>query len=195
MRKNYKHSSETIEKIRKARVLFYEKGGKAVNGMIGKKHKPETLEKMRLINIVKGNHKNFGDTSGENNPAWKGGEPHRKETRVTYRKNHPEVESFNGTKRRAKLLDIPHNLNIIEFREWYASTLKVCVYCDLDISQKTEKRMESLSIDRKYNEIGYVKGNLCFACNRCNTVKGNTFTYDEMVEIGHRYIKEKRENV
>lgn len=53
--------------------------------------------------------------------------------------------------------------------------------------------MNNLSIDRKYNELGYTIDNLCLACNRCNTVKGNTFTYDEMVEIGHNYIKPKRE--
>ena len=191
MRENYKHSEETKNKIREARFKFYANGGISTNGMKGKKHKPESLEKMRKANILNNNYKNFGDMSGSNNPVWKGGAEHRKETARKYRKNHPYVESYYGSKSRAKKLNIPHDISFDEFKHWYELTPKICVYCDLDINCKTENRMTNLSIDRKYNELGYIKNNICFACNRCNTVKGNTFTFDEMMEIGHKYIKYK----
>ena len=186
MRTGTTHSNETKEKIRQKRIAFYANGGVSVNGMKGKKHTPETLEKMRQVNIEHGNHKNFGDMSGSNNPAWKGGGDRNKR----YKLNHPEVEKFNGTKARAKLLGIPNTLTLVAFREWYATTPKVCEYCDRDISLKTNKRMESASIDRKYNELGYTIDNICFACNRCNTVKGNVFNYDQMREIAQKYLKE-----
>jgi hypothetical protein len=184
-KKGFNHSLITKEKIRQKRIEFYARGGKATNGMKGKKHKPESLEKMRQINIERGNHKNFGDTSGANNPAWKGGGDKNKR----YKKNHPEVEKYNGTKRRAKLLKIIHTISLLEFREWYKITPKICAYCDRNISERTE-RMRNLSIDRKYNELGYTLENICFACNRCNTVKGNVFTFDQMREIAQKYLKE-----
>ena len=131
-------------------------------------------------------HKNFGDTSGSNNSAWKGGGDRNKR----YKESHPEIEKFNGTKARSKLLNIPNTLTLNYFRDWYNLTPKICAYCDKNISIKTTKRMNNLSIDRKSNEQGYVEGNICFSCNRCNTVKGNTFNYEQMREIAQKYLKQ-----
>ena len=100
-------------------------------------------------------------------------------TREERRKNPPELIKFGGMRARAKGR-FPFSLTLKEFREFYYQTSHVCAYCDIVISHKNSDRNKTLSIDRKYNEIGYVKDNLCFACYRCNTIKGNTFTFEQM---------------
>jgi len=86
-----------------------------------------------------------------------------------------------------------------EFIEWYASQPKLCVYCDLT-EENLQKVINSfndftyrLSIDCMDNDLGYVKGNLVLSCNRCNTMKSNFLTFDEMCEIGQKYFKPKWE--
>jgi hypothetical protein len=185
--KGSKLSEAAKQKMSESRIRFYANGGKATNGMKGKHHTEEAKERMRQVNIEHENHKNFGDTSGPNNPAWKGGIPSWR----TYKKNHPEMERLNGIQKRAKLLNIPVTFTTSTFREWYFSTPKVCVYCGREVSINSGHRMDSLSFDRKYNELGYVEGNLCIACNRCNTVKGNFFTFEQMKEIAEKYFKGK----
>lgn len=150
--------------------------------------KKQTKKRNRVYKTGKDHHLYGISNLGSDSPSWKGGQ---KEKIKRFRNNNPEVEKYNGTKARAKILKIPHTISLLDFRKWYKETNKMCVYCGLDISVKTGKRMSNLSIDRKYNEIGYVLSNCCFACNRCNTVKGNTFTYDEMVEIGNKYLNIK----
>lgn len=84
-----------------------------------------------------------------------------------------------------------------EFIEWYDAQEKRCVYCDLtekDLSKVIDSFIEfthRLSIDSVDNDKGYVKGNLVLACNRCNTMKSNFLTFDEMKEIGQKYFKPK----
>lgn len=188
MKRGTTHSDETKEKIRQRRIEFYANGGVAPNGMKGKQHTPESLERMSRANIEKGNHKNFGDTSGANNPAWRGGIEHVRETRRKYRASRPWSDPYYGSRARAKRSGVPHEITLTEFIEWFEATPKICGYCDRDISQKTDSRMDNASIDRKHNERGYTLVNICFACNRCNTVKGNVFTYDQMREIAQKYL-------
>jgi hypothetical protein len=55
-----------------------------------------------------------------------------------------------------------------------------CVYC----SSK-----EKLGADRIDNSRGHTKDNIVPACYRCNTMRQNHFTYEEMLKIG-QFIKE-----
>jgi hypothetical protein len=52
-----------------------------------------------------------------------------------------------------------------------------------------------LEIDRKDPSLGYVLSNMTWACHRCNLVKTEHLTYEEMLEIGQKYIRPKWENV
>lgn len=76
------------------------------------------------------------------------------------------------------------------FADWYNSQEKKCCYCDRteDDVIKDEsiirKKMTRLTIDRVVNLDGYKEGNLTLACMRCNSIKSNFFTYDEMILIG-----------
>lgn len=49
-----------------------------------------------------------------------------------------------------------------------------CVYCG------SSNRIE---VDRMDNDLGYIKSNIAPACHRCNTIKNNVVSYDEMMFI------------
>ncbi len=83
-----------------------------------------------------------------------------------------------------------------EFVEWYNSQHKQCVYCDIleeDIHLMHDYyRSESrLTIDCMDNDTGYVLGNIVLACGRCNFLKSNLLSYDEMRHYAQIYIKPK----
>jgi hypothetical protein len=134
---------------------------------------------------------NYPDRTGIKNSNWRGGGDKHKR----YIKKHPEIHRFGGMRQRAKMNHVPFGLSFKTFIIWFSNTPKVCAYCGIELNPdmriKTEKR-DNLTIDRKYNEVGYVEGNLCIACGLCNMVKSNIFTYEEMKEIASKYIKPKR---
>ena len=51
-----------------------------------------------------------------------------------------------------------------------------------------------LTIDRIVNDLGYVKGNICLACARCNLIKSNVLSFNETRKICQKYIKPKWQN-
>jgi len=85
------------------------------------------------------------------------------------------------------------------FIGWYENTPKICVYCDLTeedlpkIDDSYNNKSLRLSIDSVDNELGYIEGNLAICCHRCNSLKSDILTYDEMREFGQKYIKPKWE--
>ena len=76
-----------------------------------------------------------------------------------------------------------------DFIKWYTSQEQKCFYCgrtleriqDDDTQLKGNKRR--LSIDRIDNDKGYELVNMVLACKRCNMIKNNFFTKDEMLKI------------
>lgn len=85
------------------------------------------------------------------------------------------------------------------FIKWYAKQPKVCVYCGIkeedlgktdDLFNATTSR---LSIDRMDNEKGYVLDNMVLACRRCNYMKSNFFSFDEMKNVGENHVRPKWE--
>jgi len=76
-----------------------------------------------------------------------------------------------------------------DFIDWYNSVEKICSYCKRT-SKESAKDYQSgkpnsprLSIDRIDNKKGYEKGNMVLACMRCNRIKNDFFTKDEMLKI------------
>lgn len=47
------------------------------------------------------------------------------------------------------------------------------------------------AIDRVDSSKPYSLENICIACWSCNTVKSSVLSFDEMREIGNKYIKPK----
>lgn len=107
--------------------------------------------------------------------------------RATFYKNHqPEIYK-------------PMNMTKEDFKSWYVDEVKICAYCDIPeehiglIKTRFDKRVKRLSIDCRDNSKGYSRDNLVLACNLCNLIKKNIFTFDEMRDIAQRHIKPKWE--
>lgn len=83
-----------------------------------------------------------------------------------------------------------------DFIQWYDATEKICSYCgvkesDYLLNPLLFRHSLRLSIDCKDPELNYIKGNLALCCYTCNTIKSNILTYEEMKEIGTKYISKK----
>lgn len=84
-----------------------------------------------------------------------------------------------------------------EFIVWYNKQPKICAYCDISeddllfLKEEFNNRVEQFVIDRKDNDRGYSLDNIVLACHRCNFIKTNLFSYEEMREIAQKFIKPK----
>ena len=103
---------------------------------------------------------------------------------------------YSSIKGRNKFYDNhPFKITKKEFIEWYKKQPQECHYCGLPIEllEKFNERYNTkgvrFTIDCKDNDMGYVKGNIVLACDKCNTMKSNYIPYETMCEIGEKYIK------
>ena len=82
------------------------------------------------------------------------------------------------------------NINIDDFVKWYESQPFSCYYCKLpfDGDNRPPSNPRAPTIDRQDNDKEYMLDNIVLACRRCNTVKGNWFTTNEMLEIANKYL-------
>lgn len=93
----------------------------------------------------------------------------------------------------------PFNISKEDYLSWYNSQPRICGYCDLPekelgkINDKFLKPTKRLTVDCKDNSLGYVKGNLILSCRRCNSLKLDFFTYEEMRYIGQNMVKPRWE--
>lgn len=89
----------------------------------------------------------------------------------------------------------PFNLTKEYFIEWYNSQPRVCAYCDIPEEYVTlleysyGTKTDKLTVDCKDNYLGYVEGNLSLSCMKCNSIKNDVFSFDDMREIAQKYIK------
>lgn len=93
----------------------------------------------------------------------------------------------------------PFKISKIDFVEWYNKQEKTCIYCGIreeeigTLIDFFNDKTRRLTVDCKDNDLGYINGNLILACHKCNFIKSNIFTHEEMLEIGERYLKPKLE--
>jgi len=112
--------------------------------------------------------------------------------RVKFIKNHPEQYRRCGKVKNVLISEK-------DFIDWYDHAPRVCVYCDLEernfrkINDGHINKVKRLTIDCKNNDLGYSKGNLVLACLRCNSIKADIFSFDEMRDIAQKHIKPKWE--
>jgi len=89
----------------------------------------------------------------------------------------------------------PVTISRKDFINWYEAEPKVCVYCDIPedklmiLPEHYKMNRKRLAIDCRDNEKGYVSGNIVLACDRCNNMKKDVLNFNEMREIGQKYIK------
>ena len=112
--------------------------------------------------------------------------------RQTYARKH------EGKKDRGYHLTIkPVTISREAFVKWYNAQTKECAYCDIpeerlgEIRDKYNNKNLRLSVDCKVNHIGYALGNLVLACSRCNSIKSDFFTHEDVIFIGQNFVKFK----
>ena len=87
-----------------------------------------------------------------------------------------------------------------DFLLWYNNQEKKCVYCGIKeedlikLKDTHNSKVNRLTIDRKNNLKSYEKDNIALSCNRCNSIKNDLFTFEEMKEISLKYIVPKWKN-
>ena len=102
---------------------------------------------------------------------------------------------YSRKKANAKQQNIPFTIPKKEFIQWYGDQTLICHYCGLDPEDfvKTDDKFitnkQNLSVDRVDNTQGYDLSNIVLCCNRCNSIKGNFFSYEEMKTIGLRFVR------
>jgi len=85
------------------------------------------------------------------------------------------------------------------FLEWWNSHPKICAYCGItqeefaNFQEHYKMKIRRMTIDRKNNSGQYTIDNIVMACHRCNSIKSDWFTYDEMKEIADKYMKPRIE--
>ena len=84
-----------------------------------------------------------------------------------------------------------------DFVEWYENEPKICHYCGIpeeilnDTGDRLNSRMLRFTVDCMDNDKGYVLGNIVLACNRCNFMKSDYLTYEEMLFYAKTYVTPK----
>jgi len=80
-------------------------------------------------------------------------------------------------------------ITLEQFSLWFEQEHK-CHYCGQVLTTLNgSTTIDSLNIDRKDNEKGYALDNIVLACRRCNSIKGNWLTYQQMLEIAQKYFR------
>jgi hypothetical protein len=137
---------------------------------------------------------------GDREYYWKNKEFCLSTCRKLYQINKDGVhERFLRLRQCAKRRNIVFNLKEEYFINWYKEQKEECSYCGItkEVWNKFFSNngfgypIKNLSFDRIDNYIGYEENNLTIACQRCNLIKNDILTYDEMKEIGEKYIKPK----
>jgi len=87
---------------------------------------------------------------------------------------------WKTAKRTAKRRGLDWGINFVDYKK---TLVLPCEYCD-GITGTTGS-----ALDRKNNDLGYILDNIAPCCGRCNRIKSNYFTYEEMMELKPLLIK------
>jgi len=113
-------------------------------------------------------------------------------------KKHSETASgvYSGIKGRMKYYKTkPVSISREDFIEWYESLPRKCAYCGINeedvvkLDDPYNSLNERLTIDCIDNYLGYINGNMVLACRRCNNMKSDLLTFEQMRYIGQSFLK------
>lgn len=107
---------------------------------------------------------------------------------------------YNVLKQNARKRDILFDITQDQFFSLYLGHPRICFYCHVREENLPEsfvnvcgRKIQRLSVDRKDPSVGYILENLVFCCYRCNAIKSDFFTVQEMFNIGQNFVKPKWE--
>jgi hypothetical protein len=120
----------------------------------------------------------------------------KKRAQIYYHTHQEKIKSsyyspagiYSALKARAKQRKLIFSIEKIMFINWYNLQEQKCYYCGRtleEINKNKFGRSNQLTIDRKDNNKGYELNNIVLACMRCNYIKSDYFTEQEMVQIGN----------
>jgi hypothetical protein len=111
---------------------------------------------------------------------------------------HKDLMKIRSLRSRCKRTGI-ETMSEKEFMDWFSAQKPVCSYCGIPEEKLKDHNLynfqtgKRLGVDRKDPKKGYIKGNVTLACSMCNSVKSNVLTFEEMKEVGQKYIKPKNQ--
>ena len=88
-------------------------------------------------------------------------------------------------------------INKEDFVEWHDSQPRLCDYCEISEGELWILRehygsvKNRLTVDCMNNALGYSRGNLVLACDKCNQIKNNVLSYSDMKYVGKNFIRPK----
>ena len=99
--------------------------------------------------------------------------PKRKKVKKSYSREPLEkhITRWLGIVARSKKKKLECDLELDDVKFLIESK---CIYCGAN---------DKIEVDRMDSSIGYTRLNVAPACHRCNTIKSNVVTYDEMMTI------------
>jgi len=105
--------------------------------------------------------------------------------------NTKAIGRFHRLKDRARHKGIAFNITANEFKVWFDIQQLLCHYCRRQLTSRygQHHEMTDWTFDRKDNAESYTINNLVLACRRCNMIKGEWFTKDQMLEIAKKYLR------
>jgi len=139
--------------------------------------------------------------SGENSSRYRHGlsnaQEYNNELRRRAQKNNDPRAVYSRLKshlkRKSAVLDWPRE----DFIEWYKSAPLICVYCGIEVKKyagSSGPKRDAISIDRKDPKGPYSRDNCAISCMKCNIVKNDVLTYEQMKNIVGPLLKINRES-
>lgn len=113
---------------------------------------------------------------------------------ATPQRKRPFENLYNSFRRAAAY---EHKSVEFSFEDFLAFTIQAtCHYCGKEISWRPYGG-GPYNLDRKDNSLGYSRENCVVCCGDCNKLKGNRFSYEEMLELvpALHSIQEKRNRI
>lgn len=101
------------------------------------------------------------------------------------------LHRMRNTKVRAKNKGISFTIDYHEYIGWFRLQPKNCYYCGSPLTngKHTKHKLTDMTLDRKNPNQGYSLQNIVLCCRRCNMIKGNWFTEQQMLEIANKYLR------
>lgn len=149
-------------------------------------HKEELKEKAKIWGKENLEKRRAG------NAKWRKANPEKTKGYLREYRKSPR-DRFSKLKNRAKAAGMAIEMTQSEFLEWYDSQKHTCHYCKriLVTTNGLPRKPNTLTIDRKDNNLTYSLENMVICCDKCNMIKGPWFTEYQMLEIAETYLIEK----
>ena len=90
----------------------------------------------------------------------------------------PIESTFYELQKASRRRSLPISLTLSEFEELAKKCS--CTYCGKPI--KWDRR--NYNLDRKDSDLGYTVDNVVVCCKECNRIKGNIYSYEQMLKLG-----------